>query len=113
MQVVVHGHGVEITAELREQVVRRTLAVLGRFGGRIGRVTVRLHATYSGAGELAICHILVDLHPGGGLGVGDAALSHGAAVERALGRAGGAVSAQLTRRRRLREQGSLAYAFFE
>ncbi len=113
MQVVVHGHGVEITPELHAQVARQALAALGRFGGRIGRVTVRLHAPSGGADELAICHILVDIHPCGGLGVGDAAPSLEAAADRALGRASAAVSDELTRRRWLREQGSLAYPFFK
>jgi len=112
MQVVVHGHGVEITPELHAQVARQTLAALGRFGGRLGRVTIRLHPPSGAAGELAICHILVDIHPGGGLGVGDAAPSLEAAADRALGRASAAVSDELTRRLRLRERASLAYPFF-
>jgi ribosome-associated translation inhibitor RaiA len=112
MQVVVHGHGVEITPALQAQVAGQALAALGRFGGRIGRVTVRLHAPSNEAGELAICHVLVDIHPSGGLGVGEAAPSLDAAADRALGKAGAAVSAQLMRRRRVPEHGSLAYSFF-
>lgn len=112
MQVVVHGRGVEITPDLQAQVARRALAALGRFGRRIGRVTVRLHAPSGGADALTICHILVDIHPSGGLGVGDAAPSLEAAVDRALERTSGAVSHELKRRRQLPEQRSLAYRFF-
>lgn len=70
MQVVVHGQRVEITPELHAQVASQALAALGRFGARIGPVTVRLHAPCGGADALAICYILVDIHPRGVLGGG-------------------------------------------
>lgn len=101
MQVVVHGQRVEITPELHSQVASQALAALGRFGGRIGPVTVRLHAPCGGADALPICYILVDIHPLGVLGVGDAAPSLEAAADRALERASAVVSDELTRRRRL------------
>lgn len=110
MQVVVHGQRVEITPELHAQVASQALAALGRFGGRIGPVTVRLHAPCGGADALPICYILVDIHPLGVLGVGDAAPSLEAAADRALERASAVVTDELTRRRRLREHGSLAYS---
>jgi len=45
MKVHVWGHDVEITAVLRAYVERRLGLALGRFGERIGQVTVRISST--------------------------------------------------------------------
>ncbi len=97
MQLVIHGHGVEITQDLFSQIEAQLLSTLERFGRRVGRVTVRLHRPADDGGTLCTCHVLVDLHPVGGLGVGEHAPGVMAAVERASERAGTAVASELTR----------------
>ncbi len=113
MQIVVLGHGVEVTRDLSSDVARRALSALGGFGKRIGRVTVRLHAPASGAEALVTCHILVDIHPSGGIGIGHTAPSLESAVDGALARALGATDHELEQRGRLPERRALAYPFFE
>ena len=109
MRLVVHGHNVEITPEIYSHVEGRVLSSLGTLGRQIGRVTVRVHAPVGTEDVMTICYILVELHPSGGLGIGDAAPNVETAIDRAAGRAGGAVRRELERRRGLPAARSLAY----
>ena len=78
-------------------------------GEQIGRVTVRVHAPVGTEDAMTICHILMELHPSGGRGVGDAAPNVRTAIDRAAERAGSAVGRELARRRGLPDGRSLAY----
>ena len=109
MRLVVHGHNVEITPELYSHVEGRVLSTLGTLGRQIGRVTVRVHAPVGTEDAMTICYILVELHPSGGLGIGDAAPNVETAIDRAAERAGAAVRRELERRRGLPAARSLAY----
>jgi ribosome-associated translation inhibitor RaiA len=108
MRLVVHGHDVEVTPEVHSPVERRVLPILETFGRRVGRVTVRLHG--AGAEDaVTTCHILVELHPSGGLGIGEAASNPATAIDRAAQRARDAVTRELVRRRGLPDGRSLAF----
>jgi ribosome-associated translation inhibitor RaiA len=109
MRLVVHGHNVEITPELYSHVEGQVLSTLGTLGRQVGRVTVRIHAPAGAEDAMTACHILVELHPSGGLGIGDAAPNVETAIDRAAERAGGAVRRELARRRGLPDGRSLAY----
>jgi len=106
MRLVVHGHDVEVTPEVHSHVERRLLPALQTFGKRVGRVTIRLHGAEDG---VATCHILVELHPSGGLGVGEAASNPATAIDRAAQRAHDVVARELARRRGLPDARSLAF----
>lgn len=110
MRLFVHGHDVEVTPDLRFQVERRILSGLERFGRRVGTVTVRLQRPVDGAGGLWTCHILVDLHPSGGLGLGETAPELLAAVDRASERVGAAAARELARRHARRDGRASGYA---
>ena len=96
VRLVVHGHNVEITPDLYSHVERRVLSALRRFGRRVRRMTVRLHA---GTGDaMTSCHILLELHPSGGLGIGEAGPDLETVIDRAAEGAGGALGRELGRR---------------
>jgi ribosomal subunit interface protein len=60
MRIEIRGRNVDLTGAMRTHVERRLGFALGRFGARIGRVTVRL----SGAGRAdKRCEIEVALRP--------------------------------------------------
>lgn len=103
MRIVVHGHNVEMTPDIHSQVERRILRTLEDFGKRVGRVTVRLHVAVGGENAVTTCHILVELHPSGGLGIGETGSTLATAVDRAARRASDAVARELTRRTGLPE----------
>lgn len=100
MQVVIHDHQFGMGPVLKAQLERDVRAFLGRFERWIRGVTVRIH---SDAGEvtLATCCVLVDLHPGGGLGVQVTAPSPERALARAALRMRGILSEHLRRRQAL------------
>ena len=98
MRLVVHGHNVEITPELYSHVEGRVLSSLGTLGRQVGRVTVRVHAPAGAEDAITSCHILVEIHPSGGLGMGDTAPNVEMAIDRAAERAGVAVRRELARR---------------
>ena len=62
MKVEIRERDVEVTEALRFHVERRLGLALGRFGDRIGRVTVRFSGP-SGRGEATRCQIDVSLRP--------------------------------------------------
>ena len=64
MRVEIRERDVEVTEVLRAHVERRLGLALGRFGDRIGRVTVRLSGANGRTGEQATrCQIDVSLRP--------------------------------------------------
>jgi ribosomal subunit interface protein len=109
MRLVVHGHNVEITPEVHSHVERRLLPTLEPFARRVGRVTVRLHVAAGAEDAVTTCHILVEFHPSGGLGIGEAASNLATAIDRAAQRARDAVARELARRRGLPDGRSFAF----
>ena len=64
MKVHIQERNVQVTEALRAHVERRLGLVLGRFGDRIGRVTVRFSGPNGRTGEPATrCQIDVSLRP--------------------------------------------------
>lgn len=100
MRLEVHSNSLELTPELSSRIQEQAVSAFSRFGRRIGRVIVRL-AGAEGAGGVTTCHVLVALHPFGGLAVAEVAASPARAVDRAFGRAAPAVGRELARRRSL------------
>ncbi len=62
MRLEIRERNVQVTQVLRAHVERRVGLALGRFGDRIGRVTVRFSGP-SGQGEATRCQIDVSLRP--------------------------------------------------
>jgi len=110
MRLAAYGHGVDVTQQLRARIEERILAELGQFGRRVGRVTVRLHRPADDGGDLWTCHILVELLPSGGLGLGDTGCGPLGALDRAVGRLATAVALQLSIKRGHRDSRATAYA---
>jgi hypothetical protein len=99
-RVLVFGHNVEVTADLRAYVDSEVKGALRHFGKCVGTVCVRLHQA-SDPGAPVSCYIRVDLNPSGGVALGEfapgtkqavaaAARRIGAAVDREIGRTQGA-----------------------
>ncbi len=95
MELLVHGHNVEITPELRSHLERQLESSLGSLEMLVSRVTVRLHAAAGTEDAVTTCHILLELRPSGAVGIGESALKPETAVDRAAERA----RQQLARRR--------------
>jgi len=90
----IYGHNVEITPDLHSYVERQVSA-LWRFGRRVRSITVRLHA---GTGDaMTSCHIALELHPSGGLDIGEAGPNLRQIIDRAGERAGRALGRELAR----------------
>jgi ribosomal subunit interface protein len=90
----------EITLELREHVERRLGFALGRFGGRVGRVTVSLEDLNGPRGGLdQHCRIEVGLVPSGKVMAEATGVEVIAAVNRAAERIARRVRNDLERRR--------------
>ncbi len=96
VRLLIHGHNVEMTPDLYSRVERRVLSALRRFGRRVTRTTVRVHAGTEDT--MTSCHILVELQPSGGMGFGESAPDLETAVDRAAERVGGAIGRELARR---------------
>jgi hypothetical protein len=101
---------VAVTPELAALVEARMRSALKGVGKRVGQVTVRLHRPPDAAEGLWTCHVLVDLRPSGGLGLGENAAQLVTAIDRASRRAGAAASAELARRRITRPDRPLVHA---
>jgi ribosome-associated translation inhibitor RaiA len=87
MELLVHGHNVEITPELRSHLERQLESSLGSLEMLVARVTVRLHAPAGTEDAVTTCHILLELRPSGAVGIGESALKPQTAVDRAAERA--------------------------
>lgn len=87
MELVVHGHNVEITPELHSHLERQLESSLGALEMLVARVTVRLHAPAGTEDAITTCHILLELRPHGALGIGESAPKPQTAVDRAAERA--------------------------
>ena len=87
MELVIHGHNVEITPDLRSHLERQLESLLGALEMLVTRMTVRLHAPAGSEDAVTTCHILLELRPSGTVGIGESALKPQTAVERAAERA--------------------------
>lgn len=97
MRLVIHGHGVEIAADLSTRITRHVVCALGMLSERLGLVTIRLTQA-AGASGVTSCCMAVDLLPRGGLAVVEAGPDMDAVVERAAERVCRATRRELLRR---------------
>ena len=100
MQIHIRARRVEVTEVLHAQVERRLGFVLGRFGGRIGRVVVRFSDTNGHrGGRDKRCQIDVGLRPSGSVRSEDTDADLFVAVNCAADRVARAVARVLERER--------------
>jgi hypothetical protein len=61
MKIRLTARGMELSAELKQEVVRRVHFTLGRFGGKIKSLSIRLaHASAAGDGPEKCCFVRAD-----------------------------------------------------
>jgi hypothetical protein len=98
MRLEIRNQGLELPAEARRAFERRLRFLLGRFGTRIGRVTVYLVDLGGTLGELKIgCRIVVRLAPFGQVRIEVAAVDLDTAVDWAARRLGPALQREFMR----------------
>ncbi len=100
MQVAVRTERINVAELLQRYVERRLHFALGRFGSRVGRVSVSI----TGNAEPAEgkCRISTEILPFGRVAVQEADPDLFAAVDRATGRIGRLFSRELERQREIR-----------
>ena len=99
MRLAIRSQDLDIGQRLRGSIERRLRFVLGRFGTRIGSVTVHLADLNGPRGGLdKRCRIVVRLVRAGQVFVEDTDADLGAVVDRATDRVGQAVRRELERR---------------
>jgi ribosome hibernation promoting factor len=99
MQVGMHINDADLGTALRSYVERRLRFALGRYGGRVGQVTVRIGA--SGSAETQ-CKISAEILLFGRVAVVESDHELFAAVDRATGRIGRLFGRELDRARHAR-----------
>jgi ribosome-associated translation inhibitor RaiA len=88
-----------VSNKLRSSIERRLRFVLGRFAGRVSRVTIRLAEVHGARGKTTKrCKILVQLNARGQVSVEDTDVDFQTAADRATGRVGQTVQRLLERR---------------
>jgi hypothetical protein len=95
-RLMVFGHNVEVTRDLRAYIDSQIEGALRPFGKRVGTVCVRLHQASDPAAPVS-CYIRVDLNPSGGLALGEFAPGARQAVAAATRRVGAAVGQEIAR----------------
>jgi hypothetical protein len=95
-RLMVFGHNVDVTRELRAYIDSQVEGVLRPFGKRVGTVCVRLHQASDPDAPVS-CYIRVDLNPSGGLALGEFAPGTKQAVAAATRRIGAAVGREIGR----------------
>lgn len=102
MQLEMHGANYELDDELKEHTVRRLRFALGRFGARVGRVSVRVSDVNGPRGGVdKRCRIAVALDPRGDVMVEGSGDDPFALVARVAKRVGRSVRRELDRRRKI------------
>ena len=99
MQTIVRINDSELAEVFRSYVERRLRFALGRFGGRVGQVTVRVAG---GGKEDHRCRITAEILPFGRVAVEEADADLLVAVDRATGRIGRLFGRELERARESR-----------
>ncbi len=100
MKIELRVRGLENVAVLREHIERRMQFALGRFGGEVGSVTVRVSDENGPRGGVdKRCHLTVRGPKVGTVVIDERHMAAEAAVDLAAGRAGRAVARMLERSR--------------
>jgi ribosome-associated translation inhibitor RaiA len=100
MRLQIRRRNLEVSPELRGSIERRLRFVLGRFGSRIGHVTVYLAECKSAHGTMGKrCRIVVRLLRSDEVSIDDTDEDLGAVVNRAMERVGPSVRRKLERQR--------------
>jgi putative sigma-54 modulation protein len=100
MWVTIHGQGLAVGGAERERVERRLGFALGRFGDRVGRVTVHLVDVSGPRGGVdKRCRVVVEVPGHGAVVVEEADADLNALIDRAADRIGQAVRRRLDRAR--------------
>jgi putative sigma-54 modulation protein len=99
MQMSIHINDVDLAEALRSYVERRLRFAVGRFGSRVGQVTVRVVGD-GPAGKR--CRISTEILPFGRVAVEESDLDLFAAIDRATGRIGRLFGRELERARHSR-----------
>ncbi len=94
MQTIVRINESELAEVFKSYVERRLRFALGRFGGRVGQITVRITG---GGKEEYRCRITAEVLPFGRIAVEEAAVDLFTAVDRATGRIGRLFGRELDR----------------
>jgi ribosome hibernation promoting factor len=98
MRVEIRSKDLHLAEALRVHLERRLLFALGRFDGRIRRVTVRLADVNGPRGGVdKRCHVSLMLSPGGNVVLEEKNADLVAAIDRAADRLGHAVARKLHR----------------
>jgi putative sigma-54 modulation protein len=107
MRIHLRGIGDKLDSALAAYAERRLLFALGRFGGRIGRVTLRLEDTNGPRGGVdKRCHIELRLVGAGSLVVDTRDTAFEPAISRAADRMARRVREHLTMKRTVRRRRS-------
>ena len=109
-RLMVFGHNIDVTRELRAYVDSQVEDVLRPFGKRVGTVCVRLHQA-SDPGAQVSCYIRVDLNPSGGLALGEFAPETKKAIALATRRIGAAVGREIGSAQRAANPAERSHAF--
>lgn len=99
MQIAVHMSDAGLTEAFRSYVERRLRFALGRFGSRVGQVTVRIGAD---GWAQSRCRISTEVLPFGRVAVDESDPDLFAAIDRATGRIGRLFGRELERAREAR-----------
>lgn len=94
MQVAIHNYRADLTEALQSYVERRLKFALSRFGGRVGRITVRICA--DGPAEHN-CRVSAEILPFGRIAVEESDADLFAAVDRATALIGRRFGRELAR----------------
>jgi ribosome-associated translation inhibitor RaiA len=99
MQIAMHNYRADLVAAFTLYVERRVRLALGRFGGRVGQVKVRICADNPAENR---CRISVEILPFGRIAVEECETDLFAAVNHATGRIGRLFGRELERMRETR-----------
>lgn len=99
MQIEMHINNADVAKAFRSYVERRLRFALGRFGGRVGQISVRLCG--DGPAEVR-CRISTEVLPFGGVAVEESDPDLFTAIDRATGRIGRSFGRELERAREAR-----------
>ena len=95
-RLIVFGHNIEVTRELRTYIDSQVESALRPFGKRVDTVCVRLHQASDPDAQVS-CYIRVDLNPSGGAALGEFAPGTKQAIALATRRIGAVVGREIGR----------------